>query len=279
MPEPSNDPERAAALRANIASYDTVDERTYINGAPHLKHAGIAQRYRALVNAAVDQLGRDPRSISVLELGAGSGLASTPWLERQVEITAVDSSEAMLGRFATKAGAFGLKPKVVVADAVTFLESSSETFDVVTLVSMIHHVPDYLDLLRRATGRVRVGGCLITFADPLRYDRIPTFHHSMDRMCYFMWRVGQGNRTRGFKTLVRRLRGVYSESEVADFDEYHVVRNGVDSAEIVRQLQASFSHVQLHSYWSTNSRLLQSLGERLNLVSCFGVLASRRDGA
>lgn len=271
-----NDPEHGAALRANIASYYTFDERAYINGAPHLKHAGIAQSYRALVNAAVGQLERDPRTFSVLELGAGSGLASTAWLERGVEITAVDSSETMLGRFATRAEAFGLKPKVVAADAVSFLESSSETFDVVTLVSMIHHVPDYLDLLRRAIARVRVGGCLITFADPLRYDRMPRFHHSIERTSYFMWRVGQGNLTRGIKTRFRRLRGVYSEAEVVDFDEYHVVRNGVDSSEIVRHLQASFSQVRLVSYWSTNSWLLQSLGERLRLVSCFGVLASQR---
>jgi SAM-dependent methyltransferase len=271
-----DDPEHGAALRANIASYYTFDERAYINGAPHLKHAGIARSYSELVNAAVDQVGRDPRDISVLELGAGSGLASTAWLERGVAITAVDSSETMLERFATRAKAFGLAPRVVVADAASFLETSRDTFDVVTLVSMIHHVPDYLDLLRRATERVRVGGCLITFADPLRYDRMPRFHHPIERMSYFMWRLGQGNLTRGIKTRSRRLRGVYSETEVVDFDEYHVVRNGVDSDAMVKQLQASFSEVRPISYWSTNGRLLQSLGERMRLVSCFGVLALRR---
>jgi SAM-dependent methyltransferase len=271
-----NDPEHGAALRANIASYYTFDERAYINGAPHLKHKGIAQRYSDLINAAVDQLGRDAHTISVLELGAGSGLASTAWFERGVEITAVDSSETMLGRFATRAGAYSVTPNVVVEDVASFLESSNEAFDVVTLVSMIHHVPDYLDMLRRATARVRVGGSLITFADPLRYDRMPRFHHSIDRISYYMWRLGQRNLNRGIKTRFRRLRGIYSEAEVVDFDEYHVVRNGVDSGEIVKQLQASFSQVRLLSYWSTNSRLLQSFGERVHLVSCFGVLASQR---
>ena len=268
--------EKAAALRANVAAYNSLDERTYINGAPHLKHGSVGAIYRSLVDAAIDAIGRAPDKISVLELGAGSGLATLPWFERHVQLTAVDSSESMLRSLSARATAYGLKPTEVASDALDFLGSTDATFDVITHVSMLHHVPDYMELLTRSSAHVRTGGCLLTFQDPLRYDRMPFGHHLADRAGYFLWRAGQGNVRRGLKTRWRRLRGIYSPSEVVDFDEYHVVRGGVDSAAIIGLLEESFASVRAVSYWSTYSGLLQALGQRLHLVSSFGVLASGR---
>jgi SAM-dependent methyltransferase len=268
--------DRVAALHANVVAYGSFDERAYVNGAPHLKHASISKIYRSLVDAAINKIGRDPNTISVLELGAGNGLASIPWFERGVTLSAVDSSKEMLRGLSEKAASFGLKPRTEVADALDFLTTVDERFDIVTHVSMLHHVPDYLGLLSRSAAVIRTGGCLITFQDPLRYDRMPFGHHAIDRASYFLWRAGQGNVKRGFRTRWRRLRGVYSSAEIVDFDEYHVVRNGVDSAEMISLLEERFAEVAATSYWSTYSRPLQRLGERLHLVSSFGILASGR---
>jgi SAM-dependent methyltransferase len=268
--------ERSAALRANVAAYDDLDEGGYINGAPHLKHQSIRRIYRSLVDAAVARAGRAPETLTVLELGAGNGLASTAWFDHRVRLTAVDSSEPMLRGLVDKAREHGLTPSVVVADALDFLESKGDGFDVVTHVSMLHHVPDYLSLLERSTARVKSGGSLLIFQDPLRYDRLAFPNHLIDRAFYFAWRLGQGNVKRGLKTRWRRLRGVYSPTEVVDFEDYHVVRAGVDSEAIVGLLEPSFSKVEVVRYWSTYSRVLQRLGERLHLVSSFGLLASGR---
>jgi len=268
--------ERAAALRANVAAYEGLDERAYVNGAPHLKHASIGGVYRSLVDMAVARSGRPAESLSVLELGAGNGLASTPWFEHRVRLTAVDSSEPMLRGLVEKARTFGLAPEIAVADALEFLESEGDRFDVITHVSMVHHVPDYLHLLGLSAERVRSGGSLLTFQDPLRYDRMAFPNHHLDRASYFAWRLGQGNLKRGLRTRWRRLRGVYSEAEVVDFEDYHVVRAGVDSEAIAELLRPSFEAVEVVSYWSTYSRALQALGERLRLVSSFGLLASGR---
>jgi len=182
----------------------------------------------------------------------------------------------MLRDLVKRAAAFEVEPRPVVADALDYLESTDETFDIITHVSMIHHVPDYLHLLARSAAHVRAGGCLLTFQDPLRYDKLAFHHHLIDRASYFAWRAGQGNVRRGLKTRWRRLRGVYSPHEVVDFEDYHVVRKGVDSAAIVSLLEGPFAQVEVISYWSTYSRILQSLGEQLHLVSSFGILASRR---
>lgn len=269
--------DRAAALRANIAVYATLDERRYVNGAPHLKHESVGAIYRELVARSVAQIGRDPKEISVLELGAGSGLGSLAWLALGVNLTAVDSSEPMLAAFAKRAASTGSRVTTTVSDVHDYLTSSEDRFDIVTHVSMLHHVPDYLGLLRLSTAHVRPGGGLLTFQDPLRYDQMPIHDRIMDRGSYFAWRLAQGNYRRGLRTRWRRLRGVYSPTETVDFDEYHVVRNGVDSSAIIEQLRASFSDVTLVKYWSTYSAALQSIGRRLGLKSTFGILATGRN--
>ena len=268
--------ERANALRANVTAYDRFNEADYVNGAPHLKHDSIGRIYRSLVHSALNRFDRLPTALDVLELGAGNGLATIPWFERHVRLTAVDSSQVMLDDLERKAAVYGLKPRTIVADALTYLDSSHDQFDIITHVSMIHHVPDYIHLLERSAAHVKSGGCLLTFQDPLRYDRMPPLHRLVERASYFAWRLGQGNFTRGLKTRWRRLRGIYDPSEVLDFEDYHVVRNGVDSGAIVELLKPSFAEVEVVSYWSTYSRALQSLGERLHLASSFAILACGR---
>jgi SAM-dependent methyltransferase len=268
--------ERQAALRANIEAYGRFDERAYINGAPHLKHASIARLYGSLVDAAIESIGGEPRAITVLELGAGNGMASKAWFERGVQLTAVDSSPSMLQELEAKASPYGVQPRTVVADVIDYLAAEKGQFDIVTHVSMLHHIPDYLEVLKGSTTRLKSNGCLLSFQDPLRYDRMPRVHHVLDRGSYFAWRVTQGNLKRGLKTRWRRLRGFYSPSETVDFDEYHVVRNGVDSAAIIALLEASFTKVEAVTYWSTYSRGLQWIGERVGLMSSFGILASGR---
>lgn len=270
------DPDREAALRANVAAYSSVTERAYVNGAPHLKHRSIDAIYRSLVDQALVSVKSGAGPISVLELGAGSGLASTVWFERKVNLTAVDSSREMLDQLNARAQLYGARPTTIADDVLDYLDGTAEKFDIVTHVSMLHHIPDYLDLLVRSASHVRTGGCLLTFQDPLRYDRLSRVNRISDRAGYFAWRAFQGNLKRGLKTRWRRLRGVYSADEVVDFDEYHVVRNGVDSAAIVDLLKTEFSRVESREYWSTYSRGLQRLGERLNLKSSFGILATDR---
>jgi len=170
-PDPSK-----AALDANVAGYHTRTARQVAAGSPHLKFRPLRDLYTSLVEATIRETGRLASELSVLELGAGDGLSSLPWLERRVPLTAVDPSSAMLARLASRAA--GAPLRTVVADADSFLKNARADFDVVCFVSMLHHIADYISLLQRSLDRLRPNGSFITFQDPLRYDRLAPLTHT-----------------------------------------------------------------------------------------------------
>jgi SAM-dependent methyltransferase len=255
-----------AARRANIASYATRD---VLHGSPHLNHASVWQIYERMVNKALKAVGTKPR---VLDLGAGEGSASRLWVEAGASLTAVDSSPEQLRRLKER------HPSAVTVecDAIEFLHQQSGRFDVVSHVSMLHHIPDYLALLKASAAAVAKGGALITFQDPLRYDRLPTGHFLAAQAFYIPWRMTEGHVLRGIGNRIRRARGIYLETNQDDQEEYHVHRNGVDSDAILAQLAPDFAQTDIEIYFSSHARWAQWMGERMRVRSTFGVLATGR---
>ena len=96
-------------------------------------------------------------------------------------------------------------------------------------------------------------------------------------MSYFAWRLVQGNAIGGLKTRLRRIRGVFDETNPSDMVEYHVVRNGVDEQMVLSFAREEFSEATLIPYWSSHLGVAQHLGDRLGLNSAFGVVAHGYD--
>jgi SAM-dependent methyltransferase len=255
-----------AARLANVASYAT---RNPLHGSPHLNHRSVWVIYERMVRLALASVGPRPR---VLDLGAGEGSASRVWLDAGAHLTAVDSSPALLGLLKQKHP----EATVVESDAIAFLAEQSERFDVVSHVSMLHHIPDYLSLLEASSNAVVPGGCLLTFQDPLRYDRVPRGHHLVDQALYIPWRLTEGNVIRGIRNRIRRARGRYLADNQDDQEEYHVQRNGLDSDEMLALLRKKFAAVQIQVYFSSQARVSQWIGERVHIQSKFGILATGR---
>jgi SAM-dependent methyltransferase len=268
--------DRRAALAANEDAYDLRTDAEYVKGAPHLRHRSIRSIHHGMFEQIVTSIGKATRDLRVLELGAGSGLASTVWMEAQAGITAVDASRANLDRFVARARRYGASVEAIHDDIGSFVQSCQDRYDVVSHVSVLHHIPDYLALVRNSQRLAAPGGSLITLEDPLRYDRISRLNRFAYQGAYFSWRVFRGNYRQGLKTRWRRIRGVYDPSEAADYEEYHVVRNGIDSDAVEDQLRPYFSTVQVVAYWSTFAPPFQHLGHHLGLRSHFGALALNR---
>jgi len=147
-------------------------------------------------------------------------------------------------------------------------------FDVILYASVLHHIPDYLRAIDKAIGRhIQPGGTLITFQDPLWYPGQTKWANGLSKIGFYSWRVFQGNWGRGLRTLGRRIRREYDESNPSDMSEYHVVRQGVNQDEILSFLRVRFQSVTLIPYWSTHSGLFQWVGERLGLTNYFAIVA------
>lgn len=254
-------------------SQDQWDLASYAEGAPHLVHEQLFVLLRTLVKRAMDAC---PGSeVRMLDLGAGEGSVARLWLCQNAKLTAVDLSSAMLTQLQAKCAAQANHLRCVTMDASEYLAVSGEQFDVVSCISLLHHIPDYVGLIRLGLRRVKPSGVLVTFADPIRYDTLRIIERLFGELAYGIWRLRRPDVLEGIGRRLRRMRGIYLDDSIHDNVEYHITRAGVDQDAIAKMLQLNGMQVEVHRYWSTQSALFQRLGTLLGLENSFGIFAQK----
>ena len=258
-----------AASRAQGLEYS--DGFDYYRGSPHLRHARlrsmVEDRLTFLVERSVARSGR----CKALEIGAGHGTVTRYLLGAGATVTVTETSAASANRLREN---FGDAVEVRYDETGEGILADRAQWDLVVMTSVVHHIPDYLSFLERLVQRVVDDGALLTVQDPLYYPRRSKTAHRADRAAYLAWRLFQGDYRRGLATRLRRIRGVYLDTEVADLAEYHLVRDGVDEEAILGLLGTLFADVEVFRYWSTQSPLLQRIGDHTALKTTFGVQAT-----
>lgn len=249
----------------------------YVAGSPHLRHAHLRNRVASSLRSAVVGVLERQKTCEVLEVGAGHGEFTRVLRDAGAFVTVTEmsrpSAEVLKERYDVDQ-----QVEIILDPDGTWLESSGRSFDIIACISVLHHIPDYLAFLALAAARTKPGGSIVSWQDPLWYPRRSRLNRTADKAAYIAWRLAQGEWQRGISTQLRRLRGIYDESEPSDMVEYHVVRSGVDEEAIEMLLKKSFGSVTLHRYWSTQSPIGQRLGERFGRPTSFGVVATLRLG-
>ena len=250
------------------------EEFDYHVGSPHLTYLPLREKIADVIVGEVRSLSERRLPLRVAEIGAGHGEFTEPLLAAGCEVTATESSDASTRALSQR---FGPNPRFtpLYAPDGSFDQLSCD-YSLITCVSVLHHIVDYLAALDELVQRVRPGGSLITFQDPLLYNGVRRRVRRLDRLGYVTWRLGQGNFREGLRTQARRLRGSYDDSEPADMVEYHVVRQGMDERAIVELLERHFGTVSVIRYWSNHSVAFQRLGDRMGVANTFGVVATDR---
>lgn len=269
----SDDHRHAVELSQDVAHIDGYD---YTVGSPHLRHASLRNRIDDRITGAISNVLSKKPECAVLEIGAGHGSFTGTVLAAGGNVTATEMSRASFDHLAAK---YRGNPAVrVLYDAdgkAPFMDH--EQYDVVLLISVLHHIPDYLQTVANICDNLlRPSGSLVTFQDPVWYPRQKRWERTMSSALYLIWRTLQGEFRRGLATRWRRLRGVYSDSEPSDLVEYHVVRQGVDDLALQNLLQARFASVEMDRYFSTQSPTFQSFFGKHAPPNTFGILASGR---
>ena len=266
---------RIASL-ANLASYDAEATRKYIDDAPHIKHAALRNLYGKLVVQVFDAAAKYTKTPRVLDLGAGEGSVTLPFLELGAKVVAIDISNSQLHELKRKCEHFGDMLEVRCEDFNDTLRDKNSAYDIVVLNSFLHHVPDYLGLIKAAAAILNPHGQFFSFQDPLRYDSVGSITMLFSNMVYLSWRVFRGDVMGGLMRRLRRSRGTYLANSVHDNTEYHVVRNGVDQDAIRALCEEQGLDCGIIPYFSTQSRLFQPIGTALTLKNTFAVIAQKR---
>ncbi len=279
MPEDLINSAASGTVVINQQYFHDKRGQALIEESPHLKHAEVGALCGQLATYAWQRALPAGRPPQILDMGAGEGMLTQPFLEKGAFVTAADASDELLQGLREKAGLRHEALRVMpgdIFDSLAILETEQRQFDIVCASSFLHHIPDYLELCRRGARLVRPGGVLFTVQDPLRYDTLGKAVYAFDRASYFWWRLFQGNYMRGLQTRMRRLTGNYRDDLAADTAEYHVVRNGVDQLALQRFFTEAGFDCSIHTYWSTQSTFFQRLGQRLQCANTFGVLAQKK---
>jgi ubiquinone/menaquinone biosynthesis C-methylase UbiE len=240
---------------------------------PHIRHAALRRHLDDQIHAAVQKVLTRQPSCAVVEVGAGHGSFTETVLRAGGTPTITEMSKESFDWLQRK---FSDVPEVkVVYDADgTALLRGEEEFDLILLISVIHHIPDYVGTVTALCDKVlRPGGMVLTFQDPLWYPRMSSSARTLSSLSYLAWRVTQGELRRGLRTRWRRLTGVYDDNEPSDMVEYHVVRQGVDEFALLNLFRSRFAEVELETYFSTAAPILQAVGDRHFPHNTFGILA------
>lgn len=245
----------------------------YTVGSPHLRHAELRDKIDARISGTISEILTRQSSCSVLEIGAGHGSFTETALAAGASVTVTEMSKASYQYLDAKYRDDSAVRVLHDADGQAPLREEVQ-YDVVLLISVIHHIPDYLDAIHKLCDKVVApGGSIVTFQDPLWYPRQARWQRSVNWGAYFAWRITQGEFRRGLATRWRRIRGIYSETEASDLVEYHAVRQGVDEIALRDLLQSRFRNVEMDRYFSTQSPRLQAVAKKFAPANTFGITA------
>jgi len=265
---------RIAAL-ANISHYDSEATKRNVDVSPHIKHPSLRALYGKLVVKVFDFALQHTKTPKVLDLGAGEGSVTLPFLSLGAKVVAIDISSSQLHKLQNKCERFGDMLEVRCEDINDTLKDKSDKYDIIVVNSFLHHIPDYTGMIREAIKILTPNGQFFSFQDPLRYDSVGRFSMMFSNLAYFSWRVFKHDIIGGLKRRLRRSRGIYIEGSVHDNTEYHVTRNGVDQDAIYGILTGQDFNCTIIPYFSTQSCFFQPIGTIFGVKNTFAVVAQK----
>lgn len=167
--------------------------------------------------------GRLPADAVILDMGCGTGNIALKLLKVGFEVWGVDMSEEMLAVLKKKIPAdFKDKIKLFCKNIDYFLDGCAGRFDLITVSSVLHHLPEYIPTLKRAIGLLKPAGYLYIIHEPTKEILGP------DRFLRkILWQVDNA-----VYSILNFGRGLRLEGRNYRISDYHLY-NGFDENEVI----------------------------------------------
>jgi ubiquinone/menaquinone biosynthesis C-methylase UbiE len=272
---PMSTPSHEVSTAANLANFEILSPERYFEGATQISHQKVWDLYLALLSRVVSDAKLVNPSIRVLDLGAGEGTVTEQALRLGCRVTAVDISANRLSSLSDRCQRHSDALTTVCSDVLPYLTQTPETFDIIIASAFLHHVPDYLGLIRASMRCLNPAGQWFLFHETSRYDSIGKRNRAISRAAYYSWRIRQGDLSGGIGRTLRRAFGVYRDDCPHDNVDYHERRNGMDQEAIEKLFESEGLRTDAGKYFSTQNKAWQSLGERWRVENMFWIIAAR----
>lgn len=107
-------------------------------------------------------------SFKALDIGCGTGNITLKLAELGYSVTSVDISEPMLNILKEKVSLHKYKHRIslVKSNVDDFINNQSQSYDIVTFSSVLHHLPDYLTTLKKTCNIVKNQGFVFIIHEP-----------------------------------------------------------------------------------------------------------------
>jgi ubiquinone/menaquinone biosynthesis C-methylase UbiE len=152
---------REKILEANVDVH-RVEAKHYELIHPEIYSVSEQKRLNATLRM-VDKLVADNgvHAKKALDFGAGTGNLTCKLLQMGYEVTAVDVSAEMCKILEKKCKRYLETGKLVVVNSpIEDVSFGRDEFDLITCYSVLHHLPDYVDVIRRFCGFLKKGGVM-----------------------------------------------------------------------------------------------------------------------
>ncbi|MDO8626622.1 MAG: methyltransferase domain-containing protein [Candidatus Magasanikbacteria bacterium] len=116
-------------------------------------------RLREALKLALEQITTGEPVPHVLDYGAGSGNLTSHLLALRARVTAADLSSKFLKLINSKFN-YNSQAAAVLVNGADLRNFASNSFDMVATYSVLHHVPDYLKIIREMMRVLKPGGVL-----------------------------------------------------------------------------------------------------------------------
>jgi ubiquinone/menaquinone biosynthesis C-methylase UbiE len=208
-----------AQIRLNVEVHDKIAD-TYESNHREIFNSHEQARLQSAIQGAIGFVSTRSAPLAALDVGCGSGNVTRHLLDSNVVVTAADVSHRFLEVCEAKFSHTG-RITTVLLTGNGLQQFATGSYDVVTVYSVLHHVPDYLGLVEEIARVLKPGG--VAYIDHESAERV---HRPESDYLEFLRRANKSRspikrfltRTRSRRAIVGLLREIVQPSFTGEGD-------------------------------------------------------------